>query len=122
MSVAASLLSIVLFLAFASSGLQKIGFNPATSKSAERLNVTKRNFQRIGVLEVLGALALLVGLVATGASVLAVLNEVAAGCLALLMAVAVAVHLRQRDAVKYYAPALALGLLAVVELVLRVLS
>jgi uncharacterized membrane protein YphA (DoxX/SURF4 family) len=120
MSVVAALLSIALFLAFASAGAQKIVFNPAMSAAADHLGFRKRTYQYIGGLEVLGAIALLVGLAAKGTSALALLNEIGAGGLFLMMALAVTFHLRKGDAAKYYTPALALGVLALVELVFRV--
>ncbi len=122
MSAVAALLSIVLFLAFASAGAQKIVFNPTTSRSAERLDVTKRAYQRIGLSEVAGAVGLLVGMVAKGHAPLAIVNEVAAGALALLMALAVAWHLRSRETLKAVAPASALGVLLLVELVFRLIG
>jgi hypothetical protein len=57
--------------------------------------------------------------VGTGTTFLAILNEAAAGVLALLMAAALVVHLRNGDKAKYFTPALALGVAAIVELVLR---
>jgi hypothetical protein len=119
MAVAASLLSIALFLAFASAGLQKLVFNPAMSNVAERLGYTRKTYRRIGAVEVIGAIALLAGLVGKGTTALAILNEAAAGVLAVLMALALTAHLRRGEKAKYFTPALALGVLAVVELVLR---
>jgi hypothetical protein len=119
MSVFAALLSIVLFVAFAASGAQKIVFNPVISKTAEHLGFTKRGYQRIGVLELAGALGVIVGVVAHRSSLLGILNELAAVGLALTMALAVRVHLRYGDGAKLLAPALTLGVLAVVELVVR---
>jgi uncharacterized membrane protein YphA (DoxX/SURF4 family) len=119
MSVVAVLLSVVLFVAFASSGAQKIVFSPATSKAAEHLGFTKRGFQRIGLIELLGAAAVIAGLVASRGSVLGVLNEIAALAFLVMMIMAVRVHLRRGDAAKYVTPALALGVLALVELICR---
>ena len=119
MTVVAALLSIALFLAFGSSGAQKLVFNPAMSKVADHLGFTKRSYQRIGGIELVGAIGLLLGLAARGSSVLAIVNEVAAGGLFLLMIAAVTVHLRRGDAVKHVAPSLALGLLAMLELIFR---
>src|SRR5665213_1975497 len=112
MSVVASLLAIVLFLAFASAGAQKIIFNPVISKAAGHLGFTKRTSRLIGLIEVVGAIALLIGLAATGSSPLAVVNEIAAGALILTVVVAVTFHLRKGDKAKYFAPAIALGVLA----------
>jgi hypothetical protein len=119
MSVVASLLSIVLFLAFASAGVQKIIFNPIMSKAAGHLGFTKRAYRAIGGVEVLGAIGLLVGLVAEGSSLLALVNEIAAGGLFVMMVLAVIFHLRRGDKPKLAAPALALGILALLELIFR---
>lgn len=119
MTVVAALLSIALFLAFGSAGAQKLVFNPAMSRVAEHLGFTKRAYQRIGGIEVAGGIGLLIGLAAKGSSTLAIVNEVAAAVLFLLMAAAVAVHLRKGDALKYVAPALVLGLFVVLELIFR---
>lgn len=119
MSAVASILSIALFLAFATSGLQKIRFNPMSSQSAGHLGFSKSAYQRIGVLEMLGGFGLLVGLSAKGASVWAILNELAAAGLAVTMVLAVVFHLRKGDDAKLFAPALVLGLLALLELVFR---
>jgi hypothetical protein len=119
MFVVAVLLSVVLFVSFASAGAQKIVFNPSTSKAAEHLGFTKRGYQRIGLVELLGALAVIAGLVASRGSALGVLNEIAAAALTVMMGLAVRVHLRQGDATKYLAPALMLGVLALVELICR---
>lgn len=119
MSGVASILTIILFLAFATSGLQKVLFNPAMSHAAERLGVRKSSYQGVGILEIAGSLGLLVGLAAKGSSILALLNELAAGGLVILMVGAAIAHLRRRDQVKQYAPLLALGGAALVELIVR---
>lgn len=119
MSVVASLLSIVLFLAFASAGVQKIIFNPVMSKAAGHVGLTKRSYRAIGGIEVLGAIWLLIGLAAKGSSLLAIVNEMAAGGLFVMMVLAVIVHLRKGDKAKYFAPALLLGVLALSELIFR---
>jgi uncharacterized membrane protein YphA (DoxX/SURF4 family) len=119
MFVVAVLLSVVLFVSFASAGAQKIVFNPAMSKAAEHLGFTKRGYQRIGFVELLGALAVIAGLVASRGSALGVLNEIAAAALTLMMGLAVRVHLRQGDPTKYVTPALVLGLMALVEVICR---
>ncbi|HEY5104710.1 MAG TPA: DoxX family protein [Acidimicrobiales bacterium] len=119
MTVAAALLSIALFLAFASAGAQKLSFNPAMSRAADHMGFSKRGYQRIGALELLGGLALLIGCVARGSSFLAILNEVTAGCFVVLMALAVVFHLRKGDAIKYFAPAAVLAILSLLELIFR---
>jgi uncharacterized membrane protein YphA (DoxX/SURF4 family) len=119
MTVVAALLSIALFLAFGSSGAQKLVFNPAMSRVADHLGFTKRSYQRIGGIEVLAAIGLLIGLAAKGSSVLAIINEVSAGGLFLLMVAAVTLHVKKGDALKYIAPALVLAVLLVLELIFR---
>ena len=119
MSAVASILSIILFLAFATSGLQKIRFNPMASQSAAHLEFSKSAYQRIGALEITGGLALLIGLSAKGSSFWAVLNEVAAAGLTLTMLLAVFFHLRRGDNAKLFTPALVLGLSALLELTFR---
>jgi hypothetical protein len=119
MFVVAVLLSVVLFVSFASAGAQKIVFSPSTSKAAEHLGFTKRGYQRIGVVELLGAAAVIAGLVASRSSILGVLNEIAAAAFTLMMVMAIRIHLRQGDATKYVTPALALGVMALAEVICR---
>ena len=122
MSVVAALLSVVLFLAFVSAGMQKIVFNPVMSHTADRLGFTKNAYQRIGGLEVVGAIAMLIGLAAKGTSILAILNEIAAASFFVLMMLAVVTHVRNDEAAKFYTPALVLGVLSLVELIARFLA
>jgi uncharacterized membrane protein YphA (DoxX/SURF4 family) len=119
MSAVASILSIILFLAFLTSGIQKVLFNPMASQSAGHLGFSKSAFQRIGALEIAGGIAVMAGLAAKGSSFWAILNEVAAGGLTITMILAVYFHLREHDALKVVAPAAGLGLLALLELILR---
>jgi hypothetical protein len=119
MSAVASILSIILFLAFATSGIQRLLFNPMVSQSADHLGFTKKAYQRIGALEIVGAIGLLAGLSAKGTSPWAILNELAAAGLALAMLAAVVVHLRRSDKIKQFGPALALGVLVLLELIFR---
>jgi len=119
MSAVASILAIALFLAFVTSGLQKVLFNPAMSKNADELGFPKRSYQRIGGLEILGGLGLLVGLASKGSSIFAVTNEVAGACLVLLMVVAIATYARRGVGMRRASPAAALGLLVLVEVLFR---
>ncbi|MFZ1062534.1 MAG: DoxX family protein [Acidimicrobiales bacterium] len=120
MSVAASVLSIVLFLVFATSGMQKIRFNPMMSAAAEHLGFSKIAYQRIGVLEFAGALGVLVGLASTRSSFLGVLNIAAAAGLAITMVAAVFLHLKKGDGAALFAPAGALTVLSILELIFRI--
>ena len=119
MRAVASIISIVIFLAFATAGAQKMIFNTMASQSAERLGVRKKSFQLIGLLEVLGAMGVMVGLASKHGSALTTLNEVAASGLLITTLAATVVHLRKGDGLKGSAPALALGALCLVEVILR---
>jgi uncharacterized membrane protein YphA (DoxX/SURF4 family) len=113
------MLSIILFLAFFTAGLQKVRFNPMMSQSAEHLGITRSTYQRIGALELAGGVGLLVGLASKGTSFFGVINELAGAGLVIVMLLAVAVHLRKGDSAKLMAPATALGALALFEVILR---
>ena len=119
MSAVASVLSVVLFLAFVSAGLQKVRFNPLMSATASRLGSTKRGYQRIGVVEIVAALGLLVGLGHRSSSFWVLPSEFAAVGLVIMMTLAVSVHLRSGDRPRSAVPALSLGVLALAELVVR---
>ncbi len=119
MSAVASVLALILFLAFASAGVQKVIFNPLTSSAASHLGFTKSAYRRIGILEIVGAIALVVGLTATGSSIEAIVNEVAAASLVVLMGAAVFIHRRHGDHLAALAPALVLGVAALAELAFR---
>ncbi len=118
MSAVAALFSLALFIAFAGSAIQKFIFSSLTASTAEHLGFSKSAFQRIGVLELAGALGLVSGLSAT-AGLWAVLNEAAAGGLTLMMIGAIFYHRRAGDKFKGYSGALIIGLACVAELVLR---
>jgi uncharacterized membrane protein YphA (DoxX/SURF4 family) len=119
MRAVASILSIILFLVFATSGAQKLIFNTMASQTAEHLGFKKSSFQRVGVLEILGAIGVMVGIVAKKGTWLAVLNEVAAGGLFVTMLAAIVLHLRRGDGPKGAAPALGLAIVCALEIVLR---
>jgi len=119
MSAVASILSIILFLAFLTSGIQKVLFNPLASQSAGHLGFSKSAFQRIGMVEIAGAVAVMAGLAAKGTSFWAILNELAAGGLTVTMILAVYFHVRKGDDVKVFAPAAGLAVLALLELIFR---
>jgi DoxX-like family len=119
MSAVAVLLTIILFFAFMASGLQKVIFNPTMSRSADHLGFTKSAYQRVGGLEIAGALGLLVGVGAWGSSFWAIVNDTAAIGLFALMMRAAATQLRKGDKADAVAPVLALGALALLELIFR---
>ena len=119
MLVVASLTSIALFLTFFSIGAPRVVFNPHASSQADRLEYTKRGFQLQGALEIVLGVLLVIGLKATGSSLLAILNELAALGL-LVLASLTGWRLRQtRAAVRVYGPWFALGFACLVELLFR---
>ena len=119
MSAVAVPLTIILFFAFLASGLQKVIFNPTMSRSADHLGFTKSAYQRVGGLEIAGALGLLVGVAAWGSSFWAIVNEAAAIGLFALMVRAALTQFRKGDKADTVAPVLVLGVLALLELVFR---
>ena len=114
---ASSLLTLALALVLAVSvlgaGVAKLAGAPFMKDSAEHLGLSWSAYQRIGALEVTGALGVLVGLVVS------LLGALAAGCLAVLLVLATAAHLRRGDRLRA-APAAVLAVLAVVVAVLLV--
>lgn len=119
MTAVAGILSIVLFLAFLTSGIQKVLFNPMASQSAGHLGFSKSSFQRIGAFEIAGGIAVMAGLAAKGASFWAILNEVAAGGLAITVGLVAYFHVRKGDDFKVLAPAVGLAVVALAELIFR---
>jgi uncharacterized membrane protein YphA (DoxX/SURF4 family) len=119
MSAVAVLLTLTLFFAFLASGLQKVIFNPTMSRSADHLGFTKSAYQRVGGLEIAGAVGLLIGVAAWGSSFWAILNDAAALGLFLLMLRSAVSHLRTGDRAKEFSAVLLLGVLALLELILR---
>lgn len=111
---AAPILATALVLAFALAGTAKVAALPAMRSRAEHVGFTIRAYQRIGTLELLAAVGLIVGVVVPGIGVLA-----AAGLLVLLGG-AVTVHVRNGDGAREIAPALVLGLATMTYLVLAV--
>ncbi len=71
------------------------------------------------MVEIVGGAVLLAGLSAKGSSALAIMNEVAAALLCVLMALTVIGRVRRGDGLRLFAPALSLSLLALVELSFR---
>lgn len=119
MRAVASIISIILFLAFATTGAQKLIFNTMASQSAEHLGLKKKPFQGVGLAEVAGALGVLIGLASKHGSALTWLNIAAATGLFVMMASATALHLRRGDGIKGATPAMSLGILCLVEAILR---
>lgn len=118
MSAVAALLSLALFVIFASSAIQKFRFASLTASMADHLNFSKPGYQRVGAIELLGALGLVGGMSAT-TGFWAIINEIAAGGLFATMIGAIIFHRRAGDKFKGYAGALIIGVACLVELILR---
>lgn len=118
MAEAAAITSIVLFLVFMTIGAQKIVFNPTMSHAADRLGFTRAGYRRLGVVELAGAVAVLVGLGSAG-NALAVVNEAGAGVLALTALYTLWRQRRADDAWRALWPTLALLAVCLAEGLVR---
>ena len=105
-------LCVLLAVAVLGAGIAKLAGAPAMKESATHLGFSWVAYQRIGALEVAGALGVLVGLA------FPLPGALAAGCLALLLVLATTTHLRRGDSLPTAAPAAVLAVLAVVVAVL----
>jgi uncharacterized membrane protein YphA (DoxX/SURF4 family) len=110
----ATILSVLLALAFIAAGVPKIIAIPAMVQAAEHVGFSMNAYRVIGVLEVAGAAGLFLGIVVPA------LGVAATAGLAALMAGAAITHLRIGDNVSMALPAAGLALLAIVTLVLWV--
>jgi uncharacterized membrane protein YphA (DoxX/SURF4 family) len=106
MSVAATILSIVLALAFAGAGFAKVSGQQMMLEAADHFGIPRSQYKLIGVAELAGAAGLLIGIAVTA------LGVAAAACLTVLMIGAVIVHIRAKDAVGQYIPAIVLAILS----------
>ncbi|WP_433201647.1 DoxX family protein [Nocardia sp. CA-107356] len=107
-TILAALLAIVLLPAGATMTLA-VGFQRDT---AAHLGFSVNAFRRIGVLELLGAIGVLLGLTIPTIGVLA-----AAGVVALMVGAAIS-HLRSRDRIPQLIPPIAITAVAVAYLIL----
>ena len=101
------LLAVVLAAVVLVTGGAKLAGLPIMRRAAAHLGFTWPAYQRIGALEVAGGLGVLVGLV------LPLLGVVASACLAVLLVLAAALHLRNGDGVARALPAAVLAGVAV---------
>lgn len=108
------ILSLLLAVAFVAAGSAKITNNPQIVSNLRRLRVDNALIRPIGVLEVLGAAGLVIGLA------WAPLGAAAALGLFGLMVGALRYHARAHDAPPALAPPALLGLLALAAFVLRI--
>jgi len=113
MFIAAAVLSVLLALAFAGASLPKLSGKDAMAAQLHNLGVSAGFMRVIGALEALGAAGLIVGLW------IGVLGVAAATGLALLMAGAVATHVKAHDTAKNTAGSLVLLVLGAAAAALR---
>jgi hypothetical protein len=104
---ATPVLAAVLVLTFGVLGSAKLAAIPAMRARAQHVGFGVDAYRRIGALEILAALGILVG------AAVPVLGALAATGLVLLLGGAVIAHLRNGDGIRELAPALVLGAVAV---------
>ncbi len=109
-----SILAGLLVVAFAAAGSAKLAAVPAMRARAAHVGFSVAAYRRIGLLEVLAVLGLLVG------AFVPVIGALAAAGLLMLLGGAVVAHLRNGDGVREIAPALVLGLVTLAFLLLVV--
>jgi hypothetical protein len=109
-----SILAGILIVAFAALGSAKLAAVPAMRAKAEHVGFSISAYRRIGLLEILAVVGLLVG------AFVPVIGALAAAGLLLLLGGAVVTHLRNGDGPRAVVPALVLGVVAVGFLLLVV--
>ena len=109
---ATPVLAAVLVVAFGAAGYAKLAAVPAMRAAAEHVGYSVDAYRRIGVLEILGVLGILVG------AAVPVIGALAATGLILLLGGAVTVHLRNGDGIRELVPSLVLGAVAAAFVVL----
>ena len=100
-------LAAVLVVAFGLAGSAKLAAVPAMRARAAHVGLGVSAYRRIGALEILAVLGILVGAAVPAIGVLAATG------LVLLLGGAVIAHLRTGDGIRELAPALVLGAVAV---------
>ena len=111
-----TILAGLLIAAFAATGSAKLAAVPAMRAKAEHVGFSIAAYRRIGFLEVLGVLGLIVG------AFVPVLGALAAAGLLILLGGAIVAHLRNGDGIREIAPAVVLGLVTFGFLLLVVRS
>jgi hypothetical protein len=108
------ILAGLLVVAFAALGSAKLAAVPAMRAKAAHVGYSVSAYRRIGMLEVLAVLGLLVG------AFVPMIGALAATGLLMLLGGALVVHLRTGDGPREIAPSLVLGLVTLTFLVLVV--
>jgi uncharacterized membrane protein YphA (DoxX/SURF4 family) len=110
--IATTILAAVLVVAFAAAGFAKVAAVPAMRARAAHVGFTVAAYRRIGILEILGVLGLLVG------AFVPVIGALAAAGLLFLLGGAVIAHVRSGDGPRELLPAVVLGLTTLAFLIL----
>ena len=108
------ILAGLMVVAFAAAGSAKLAAVPAMRARAEHVGFSVAAYRRIGLLEVLGVLGLLVG------AFVPIIGALAGAGLLMLLGGACIAHLRNGDGLREMAPAVVLGLVTVSFLLLVV--
>lgn len=116
MFIVTVVLAILLALSFAAAGGPKVVGAKSAMEGADHLHIPHNAYRGIGVLELLAVVGLLAGLAVWP------LGVAAGAGLVLLMIGAVITHIRVGDKIAQFGPAVALGVLALVEVVVRAMS
>ena len=109
-----TILAALLVIAFTVLGAAKLAAVPAMRARAEHVGFSVAAYRRIGLLEVLAVLGLVVG------AFIPVVGALAAVGLLMLLGGALITHLRNRDGIREIAPAVVLGLATLSYLLLVV--
>lgn len=109
-----TILAGLLVVAFTATGSAKLAAVPAMRTRAEHVGFSVTAYRRIGSLEVLAAIGLLIG------GFVPVIGVLAAAGLLMLLGGAIVAHLRNGDGIREIAPALVLGLVTLTYLLLVV--
>ena len=107
-----TILAGLLVVAFAATGFAKLAAVPAMRAKADHVGFSVAAYRRIGLLEVLAVIGLLVG------AFVPVIGALAAAGLLLLLAGAILTHLRNGDGIREIAPAVILSAVALTYLLL----
>jgi hypothetical protein len=109
-----SILAGLLVVAFAALGAAKLAAVPAMRAGAEHVGFSVSAYRRIGLLELLAVIGLLIG------AFVPVIGVLAAAGLLMLLGGATVAHLRNGDGMRAIAPAVVLGLVTLSFLLLVV--
>lgn len=107
-----TILASLLVVAFTAFGSAKLAAVPAMRAKAEHVGFSVTAYRRIGLLELLGVVGLLIG------AFVPVIGALAGAGLLMLLGGAVVTHVRNGDGIRDIAPAIVLGLVTLSYLLL----